>query len=89
MRYKYDILKCRGQIVTVAEYIYKDLLTAATAQFGYQESDLDLLYSEESTETVKFNISDWCENISRDEYIIHYAHGCIILGSNANIKKCD
>lgn len=89
MRYKYDVFKCYGQIVTVTEVIYEDLLTVATAQFGYQQSYIDLLYSDGSTKTVKFNISDWCENILRDEYVIHYARGCRSLGNNANIIKCD
>lgn len=89
MRYKYDAFKCQGQTVTVAEENYEDLLTVATAQFGYQESYIDLLYSDGTTETVRFNISDWCENILRDEYIIHYARGCRSLGNNANIIKCD
>lgn len=46
-------------------------------------------YSDGEVENVEFTLSDWCERVLRDEYIIHCAYGCRRLGWGANVLKCD
>lgn len=86
---QYDSLICQGQVIDVPENKYKDILFIATAQFGYKDTYIELIYSDESSKKVRFTISDWCERVLRDEYIIHYAYGCRQMGWKSNIIKCD
>lgn len=63
MESRYDSLVCRGQVIDVPEDSYRDILFVATAQFGYKEDYLSLVYSDGETEKVEFTLSDWCERV--------------------------
>lgn len=89
MKSRYDSLICQGQVIDVPEDRYEDILFVATAQFGYKETYLSVIYSDGEVENVEFTLSDWCERVIRDEYVIHYAYGCRWLGWGANVIKCD
>ena len=86
---KYDSVICQGQVIDVPEDRYNDILFVATAQFGYKETYLSLVYSDGEVEYVAFTLSDWCERVLRDEYIIHQAYGCRRLEWMSNVIKCD
>lgn len=89
MKSEYDSIICQGQIIDVPEDRYKDILFVATAQFGYKETYLSVIYSDGEVENVEFTLSDWCERVLRDEYVIHHAYGCRLIGWGTNVIKCD
>ncbi len=89
MKSRYDSLICQGQVIEVPEDRYEDILFVATAQFGYKETYLSVVYSDGKVENVEFTLSDWCERVLRDEYVIHHAYGCRRLGLSTNVIKCD
>ena len=86
---RYDNIACAGQEIQIEENYYTALLVVTMAQFGYQKSNLTLVYEDGSSEINEFNVSDWCERILQDEYIIHYASGCRNLRQGVNIIKGD
>ena len=86
---KYDSLICCGQLIDVPTGCYRDILLISTAQFGYKEAYVSLTYADGETEKIEFTVSDWCERVLRDEYIIHYAYGCRQLGWGGNVIKGD
>lgn len=86
---KYDSLICKGQVIDVPIDRYKEILFIATAQFGYKETYFTVEYSDDEVEIVPLALSDWCECVLRDEYIIHHAYGCRRLDEKENMIKCD
>ena len=89
MKSRYDSLMCQGQSIDVPKDSYRDILFVATTQFGYKETYLSVIYTDGEVENVEFTLSDWCERVLRDEYVIHYAYGCRCLGWGVNAIKCD
>lgn len=89
MKSRYDSLICQGQVIDIPEDRYEDILFVATAQFGYKETYIAIEYSDGEVENVEFTLSDWCERVLRDEYVIHYAYGCRRLSWGTNVIKCD
>lgn len=55
---RYDSLICEGQIIDVPKNIYTDIPFIATAQFGYKETYISLIYSDGEVENVEFTLSD-------------------------------
>lgn len=86
---QYDNIVCKSQEIEVAENYYSDILLVTMAQFGHQKSYLTLIYEDDTIELREFNISDWCERVLCDEYVIYYAFGCRNLHRNINIVKGD
>ncbi len=86
---EYDAFACQNQEIEVPEGQYSDILLVATALYGCQEAYLNLTYTDGTHEEVKFTVSDWCQRIVRDEYVIHYASACKNIGWGANVVKSD
>lgn len=84
-----DSFICRNQLIDVPKGQYKDVLLITTALFGCQDAYLKLIYDDGTSEEVRFTVSDWCQRIVRDEYVIHYASACRNLGGESNVVKGD
>lgn len=87
--FKFDCFLCGKQEISVPEGRYTDLLLVATAQFGNRQTYITAVYEDGTREECEFSVGDWCERITRNEHIIHYAAACRNLGWNSNMVKCD
>lgn len=87
--FKFDCFLCGRQEIGIPEGRYTDLLLVATAQFGDKQAYITAVYKDGTSKECRFGIGDWCNNIVRDEYVIHYAAACRKLGWNSGMVKCD
>ena len=85
----YDCVSCEQQGIVVTPGRYTDLLVVATAQFGHKNTFVQMKYADGSCSESRFSISDWCEKIPNDEYIIYKALACRQFTREYSLIKCS